>query len=48
MVYTPTYDGDDISSITTDVVAKVFLAVGTLAAVVVLAIIFYMLFKRRR
>lgn len=48
MSYTPTYAPDDLTGITTDSVAKFVIAAGSMAAIVVLVLLLYFLFKRRR
>lgn len=47
MAYTPTYDPADLTNITTDVVAKLFITAGTLAAVIIIAVIIYLFMRRR-
>jgi hypothetical protein len=48
MSYIPTYAPGDLTNITYDTVAKLILTLGSLAAIVVIALLIYFLFKKRR
>lgn len=47
MAYIPTYQPGDFTGITYDVVAKIILTIGSLAAIVIIFFLIMMLRKRR-